>query len=150
MTRRFWAAFVLSVPLFAIELAPHFMDIHLPLAAQMSNWLELMLGTPVVFWAGWPFFVKAIDAVKAKSVSTFQLTAARTGAAWLYSVVGTAFPSLVPASLRAADGSAIVCFEAAAAITVLVLLGQMLDQRAKAKKRADGECCTTDVCCATS
>jgi Cu+-exporting ATPase len=154
VTRRFWAAFALSIPMFAIELATHLMDMHLPLAAQTSNWLELMLGTPVVFWAGWPFFVKAIEAVKARSVSTFQLTAARTGAAWIYSVVGTAFPSLFPASLRAADGSAIVCFQAAAAITLVVLLGQMLDQRAKAKAPSSGSCCTRPsasnraLCCA--
>jgi Cu+-exporting ATPase len=153
VTRRFWAALALSFPMFAIEFATHLMDMHLPLAQQTSNWLELTLGTPVVFWAGWPFFVKAIEAVKARSVSMFQLTAVRTGAAWIYSVLGTAFPSLFPASLRAADGSVIVCFHAAAVITLLVLLGQLLDQRAKAKKAATGQSCarTGDsnraVCC---
>lgn len=140
--RRFWAAFALSLPMFALELATHLMDMHLPFAQQTSNWLELMLGTPVVFWAGWPFFVKALEAVKARSVSMFQLTAARTGAAWVYSVLGTAFPSLFPVSLQSADGSVIVYFQAAAAVTLLVLLGQLLDQRAKTKTAATRQCCT--------
>lgn len=141
-TRRFWAAFALSFPMFALELATHLMDMHLPLAQQTSNWLELVLGTPVVFWAGWPFFVKALEAVRARSLSTFQLTAVRTSAAWVYSVLGTTFPSLFPVSMQSADGSVIVYFQAAAAITLVVLLGQLLDQRAKTKTPATRQCCT--------
>lgn len=141
-TRRFWAAFALSLPMFALELATHLMDMHLPLAQQTSNWLELVLGTPVVFWAGWPFFVKALEAVRARSLSTFQLTAVRTGAAWVYSVLGTAFPSLFPVSMQSADGSVIVYFQAAAAVTLVVLLGQLLDQRAKTTTAAIRQRCT--------
>ena len=133
MTQRFWVATALTAPVFALEMGGHFFNIHHLVAQQTSNWIQLLLGTPVVLWAGWPFFTRAAASVKNRSLNMFTLIALGTGAAWLYSIVGTLAPQLFPAALRAEDGAVAVYFEAAAVITVLVLLGQVLELRAREK-----------------
>jgi len=133
MTRRFWIGAALTVPVFALEMGGHLFDLHHFIAQQTSNWIQLLLGTPVVLWAGWPFFVRALASVRNRSLNMFSLIALGTGAAWLYSIVGTVAPWLFPADLRLADGAVPIYFEAAAVITVLVLLGQVLELRAREK-----------------
>ena len=133
MTRRFWIGTALTAPVFALEMGGHLVDIHHLVAPQVSNWIQLLLGTPVVLWAGWPFFARAAASVKNRSLNMFSLIALGTGAAWLYSIVGTMAPSLFPAALRMSDGAVQIYFEAAAVITVLVLLGQVLELRAREK-----------------
>ncbi|TXL65587.1 copper-translocating P-type ATPase [Zeimonas arvi] len=133
MTRRFWIGAALTVPVFALEMGGHLFDIHHFIAQRTSNWVQLLLATPVVLWAGWPFFVRALASVKHRSLNMFSLIALGTGAAWLYSIVGTVAPGVFPADLRLADGAVPIYFEAAAVITVLVLLGQVLELRAREK-----------------
>ncbi len=133
MTKRFWIGTALTVPVFALEMGGHLFNIHHLIAQQASNWVQLLLGTPVVLWAGWPFFVRAVASVKNRSLNMFSLIALGTGAAWLYSIVGTVAPQLFPANLRLSDGGVAIYFEAAAVITVLVLLGQVLELRAREK-----------------
>jgi Cu+-exporting ATPase len=133
MTRRFWIAAALTAPVFVLEMGGHLTDLNHLLGQQRSNWIQLLLGTPVVLWAGWPFFVRAAASLKNRSLNMFSLIALGTGAAWLYSLVGTIAPQWFPAALRLADGAVPVYFEAAAVITVLVLLGQVLEHRAREK-----------------
>jgi Cu+-exporting ATPase len=133
MTRRFWIGTALTVPVFALEMGGHLTNLNHLVGQQISNWLQLLLATPVVLWAGWPFFVRAVASVKNRSLNMFSLIALGTGAAWLYSIVGTVAPQLFPANLRMADGAVAIYFEAAAVITVLVLLGQVLELRAREK-----------------
>lgn len=133
MTRRFWLGTALTAPVFALEMGGHLIDIHHLVAQQASNWIQLMLATPVVLWAGWPFFTRAVASVRSRSLNMFTLIALGTGAAWLYSIIATLLPSLFPADLHSADGAVAVYFEAAAVITVLVLLGQVLELRAREK-----------------
>lgn len=133
MTKRFWIGTALTLPVFALEMGGHLTNLSHVLGQQMSNWIQLLLGTPVVLWAGWPFFVRAVASVKNRSLNMFSLIALGTGAAWLYSIVGTVAPQLFPANLRMADGAVAIYFEAAAVITVLVLLGQVLELRAREK-----------------
>jgi Cu+-exporting ATPase len=131
MARRLWIGAVLTAPVFALEMGGHVFDLHHLVAQQTSNWIQLLLATPVVMWAGWPFFTRAVASVKNRSLNMFSLIALGTGAAWLYSIVGTLAPGLFPAALRMEDGAVAVYFEAAAVITVLVLLGQVLELRAR-------------------
>jgi Cu+-exporting ATPase len=133
MTRRFWVGTALTAPVFALEMGGHLFNIHHLVAQQTSNWIQLLLGTPVVLWAGWPFFTRAAASLTNRSLNMFTLIALGTGAAWLYSIVGTLAPQLFPAGLRGQDGAVAVYFEAAAVITVLVLLGQVLELRAREK-----------------
>jgi Cu+-exporting ATPase len=133
MTRRFWIGTALTVPVFALEMGGHMTNLNHLLGQQPSNWIQLLLGTPVVLCAGWPFFVRAVASLKNHSLNMFSLIALGTGAAWLYSIVGTVAPQLFPAELRLADGAVQIYFEAAAVITVLVLLGQVLELRAREK-----------------
>ena len=133
MTRRFWIGLALTLPVFALEMGGHLFNIHHLIAQQTSNWVQLLLGTPVVLWAGWPFFVRAVASVKNRSLNMFSLIALGTGAAWLYSIVGTVAPQLFPANLRLEGGAVAIYFEAAAVITVLVLLGQVMELRAREK-----------------
>lgn len=133
MTRRFWIGTVLTLPVLVLEMGGHLTNLNHLLGQSLSNWIQLVLGTPVVIWAGWPFFVRAAASVKHRSLNMFSLIALGTGAAWLYSLVGTLAPALFPADLRGADGAVAVYFEAAAVITVLVLLGQVLELRAREK-----------------
>jgi Cu+-exporting ATPase len=133
MTRRFWIGTALAFPVFALEMGGHLTNLNHRWGQQPSNWIQLLLGTPVVLWAGWPFFVRAVASAKNRSLNMFSLIALGTGAAWLYSVVGTVAPQLFPSDLRLADGAVPIYFEAAAVITVLVLLGQVLELRAREK-----------------
>lgn len=133
MTKRFWIGTALTLPVFALEMGGHLTNLSHLLGQQLSNWIQLLLGTPVVLWAGWPFFVRAVASVRHRSLNMFSLIALGTGAAWLYSIVGTVAPALFPDELRLADGAVAIYFEAAAVITVLVLLGQVLELRAREK-----------------
>ena len=130
MTRRFWAGLALAVPVFALEMSGHLLGIHwLPPAT--SNWLQFAIATPVVLWAGWPFLVRGWQSLRTGHLNMFTLVAMGTGVAWLTSVVATVAPGVFPAAFRGHDGSAPVYYEAAAVITVLVLLGQVLELRAR-------------------
>ncbi len=131
MTRRFWIGLALTLPVFALEMGGHLTGLHQWLGQQMSNWIQLVLATPVVLWAGWPFFERGWASIRTRNLNMFTLIAIGTGVAWLYSVVGTVWPGLFPASMRGHDGSVAIYFEAAAVITVLVLLGQVLELRAR-------------------
>ncbi|MPW08398.1 heavy metal translocating P-type ATPase [Paraburkholderia sp. CNPSo 3155] len=133
MTRRFWIGTTLTLPVFALEMGGHLFNIHHLIAQQTSNWVQLLLGTPVVLWAGWPFFTRAVASVRNRSLNMFTLIALGTGTAWLYSIVATLAPGQFPAALRSEDGAVAVYFEAAAVITVLVLVGQVLELRAREK-----------------
>ncbi|MDR7271010.1 Cu+-exporting ATPase [Pelomonas saccharophila] len=133
MTRRLWAATALTAPVFALEMGSHLFNIHHLIAQKSSNWVQLLLGTLVVLWAGWPFFTRAVASVKNRSLNMFTLIALGTGAAWLYSLIATLAPGLFPAALRGEGGAVAVYFEAAAVIVVLVLLGQVLELRAREK-----------------
>lgn len=128
MTWRFWAGLVLSAPVVVLEMGRHL--VQLPLSENLSNWIQFVLATPVVLWAGWPFFVRAWKSVLYRSLNMFTLIAMGTGAAWIYSVIATLAPQIFPAAFRM-EGSVAVYFEAAAVITVLVLLGQVLELRAR-------------------
>jgi len=129
MRRRFWIGLALALPVFALEMGSHLFG---PLLAPaLSNWVQLVLATPVVVWAGAPFFERAWQSVVTRNLNMFTLIAIGTGTAWTYSVVATLFPGAFPAAFRAADGTVAVYFEAAAVITVLVLLGQVLELRAR-------------------
>ncbi len=130
MTRRFWIALALTIPVFVIEMGRHLGLMHV-LPLQWSNWVSLLLATPVVLWAGAPFFVRGWRSVVTRNLNMFTLIAMGTGVAWLYSVVGTLAPQWFPAGFRDAHGAVAVYFEAAAVITVLVLLGQVLELRAR-------------------
>ena len=131
MTRRFWYGLALALPVFALEMGSHLAGSHAFLGHQATNWIELILATPVVLWAGLPFFVRGWQSVVSRNLNMFTLIAMGTGVAWLYSVVATVFPDIFPATLRASDGAVSVYFEAAATIVVLVLLGQVLELRAR-------------------
>lgn len=133
MTRRFWIGLALTLPVFALEMGGHLFDIAHAVGAQRSNWIQLLLGTPVVLWAGWPFFVRGWASLRNRSLNMFTLIALGTGAAWVYSLAGTLAPGLFPQELRGHGGAVAVYFEAAAVITVLVLLGQVLELRAREK-----------------
>ena len=134
MTRRFWIGLVLTLPVFVLEMGGHlFPAIHHLLSPGASGWVQLALATPVVLWAGFPFFERGWVSVRTRKLNMFTLIAMGTGVAWAYSVVATVAPGIFPAAFRAADGSVAVYFEAAAVITVLVLLGQVLELRAREK-----------------
>lgn len=131
MLRRFWIGLVLTLPVFALEMGGHLTGLHQWLERQTGNWIQMALATPVVLWAGWPFFERAWMSLKTRSLNMFTLIAMGTGVAWAYSMVAVLAPQIFPAAFRAADGSVAVYFEAAAVITVLVLLGQVLELRAR-------------------
>jgi len=131
MLRRFWSSAALSAPLLVIAMAGEW--VHLPFSSAIKNWLEFALATPVVLWGGWPFFVRFWRSLATRNPNMFTLIGLGTAAAFLESVIATALPAAFPASLRDAHGSAPVYFEAAAVITTLVLLGQVLELRARQK-----------------
>lgn len=131
MVRRFWIGLVLALPVLALEMGGHLTGLHQWLERQTGNWIQMVLATPVVLWAGWPFFERAWTSLKTRSLNMFTLIAMGTGVAWAYSMVAVLAPKIFPAAFRAADGSVAVYFEAAAVITVLVLLGQVLELRAR-------------------
>lgn len=131
MTRRFWLAVALSLPVFALEMGGHLFDLHHYLPGQWSNWIQFALATPVVLWAGWPFFERGWASLRTRNLNMFTLIAMGVGVAWLYSVVAVAAPQIFPDAFRKSDGSVPVYFEAAAVITALVLLGQVLELGAR-------------------
>ncbi|KLK89583.1 haloacid dehalogenase, partial [Microvirga vignae] len=131
MTRRFWIGLVLTVPVVALEMGGHLTGLSHYISQQTSNWIQMLLATPVVLWAGWPFFVRGWQSLVTRNLNMFTLIAMGTGVAWVYSMVATLAPDVFPAAFRGHDGSVAVYFEAASVITVLVLLGQVLELRAR-------------------
>lgn len=131
MTRRFWVGLVLSLPVVALEMGGHLTGLSHYISQQQSNWIQMLLGTPVVLWAGWPFFVRGWQSLVNRNLNMFTLIAMGTGVAWIYSMVATLAPDVFPAAFRGHDGAVAVYFEAASVITVLVLLGQVLELRAR-------------------
>ena len=132
MTRRFWFGFALALPVFVLEMGGHlFPALHHLVPQPTANWVELLLATPVVLWAGAPFFGRGWTSVRTRHLNMFTLIAMGTGVSWTYSVVATLAPGLFPAAARGMDGTVAVYFEPAAVITVLVLLGQVLELRAR-------------------
>ena len=131
MTRRLWIALALTLPVFALEMGGHLTGLNHWLGRQTSNGIQLLLATPVVLWAGWPFLERGWASLKTRNLNMFTLIAMGTGVAWIYSIVGTLWPSLFPTAMRGHDGSVAVYFEAAAVITTLVLVGQVLELRAR-------------------
>ncbi|MDB5618822.1 heavy metal translocating P-type ATPase [Tardiphaga sp.] len=130
MTRRFWIALALTLPVFVLEMGSHLGIMHL-VSPTTSNWISFALATPVVLWAGAPFFVRGWRSVVTGHLNMFTLIAMGTGVAWIYSVVATLAPQLFPPAFRDHHGAVAVYFEAAAVIIVLVLLGQVLELRAR-------------------
>lgn len=131
MTRRFKVGLAIAIPVVALEMGGHFLGLDHVIGPRLSAILQFLLATPVVLWAGWPFFVRGWMSVINRSLNMFTLIAMGTGIAWVYSVVATFAPGLFPPAFRNADGAVAVYFEAAAVITVLVLLGQVLELRAR-------------------
>ncbi|WP_424138105.1 heavy metal translocating P-type ATPase [Roseomonas chloroacetimidivorans] len=133
MTRRFWIGLALTIPIVILEMGAHIpgLGLHQLVSPRTSVWIQFLLGTPVVLWAGWPFFVRGWQSVVNRSLNMFTLIALGTGAAYLYSLVATFAPGAFPEGFRGMDGTVAVYFEAAAVITVLVLLGQVLELRAR-------------------
>ncbi len=135
MTRRFWVAAILSFPLALVVMGAHLIPglSHEFLDSQISKWVQMLMATPVVLWAGWPFFVRAAESVKHKSLNMFTLIALGVGVAYVYSVLLTVFPE---AATRFAGGQMLdIYFEAASVITALVLLGQVLELKARNQAR---------------
>jgi len=133
MTRRFWVGLALTLPVFILEMAGHIpaLGLHGLVPPHISNWIQFAFSTPVVLWAGWPFFERAWASIVHRSLNMFSLIALGTGAAYLYSVFGTFAPKMFPEGFQGMGGTVSVYFEAAAVITVLVLLGQVLELRAR-------------------
>jgi Cu+-exporting ATPase len=131
MTRRFWVALALALPVVALEMGGDLTNLHVLLGQKSSNWLQFVLATPVVLWGGWPFFVRGWQSLVTRNLNMFTLIAMGVGVAWLYSVIAILLPGLFPPAFRSPDGAVAVYFEAAAVITVLVLLGQVLELRAR-------------------
>jgi Cu+-exporting ATPase len=131
MTRRLRVGLGLAIPVVVLEMGGHLTNLHMLLGATLSSWIQLVLATPVVLWAGWPFFVRGWQSLVSRNLNMFTLIAMGTGVAWLYSMVATIAPGIFPPAFRGPDGAVAVYFEAAAVITVLVLLGQVLELRAR-------------------
>jgi Cu+-exporting ATPase len=132
MTRRFWLALTFALPVFVLEMAGHvFPAIHRLVPSTTAGWVQFFLTTPIVWWAGAPFFARAWASLETLRLNMFTLVAMGTGVAWAYSTAAILAPGFFPVASHAMDGTVEVYFESAAAITVLVLLGQMLELRAR-------------------
>jgi P-type Cu+ transporter len=131
MSRRFWIGAALAAPVLVLEMGRHLLGIDRIVPAMWNPWLQFLLATPVVLWAGFPFFERGYQSLQTRNLNMFTLIALGTGVAWTYSFVALFAPSLFPATLRDAHGMTAVYFEAAAVITVLVLLGQVLELQAR-------------------
>ena len=131
MTRRFWIGAVLATPPVVLEMGGRLVGGHGLIDPTLSNWIQLVFATPVVLWAGWPFFVRGWQSLVTGNLNMFTLIAMGTGVAYVYSLIGTILPQAFPATFRGHGGAVAVYFEAAAVITVLVLLGQVLELRAR-------------------
>lgn len=135
MTKRFWFSAFLAIPLFMLAMTADMMPSLLPkdLSTKTLYWIEFFLATPVVLWGGWPFFVRAWHSVRTWNPNMFTLIALGVSVAWGYSVVALLFPAVFPPQMRSVDGMVHVYFESAAVITALVLMGQVLELRARSK-----------------
>ena len=135
MNRRFWVSTALCVPLFILAMLHDITPQYLPefLTGKMVQWIELFLATPVVLWGGWPFYVKGYKSVRTWNLNMFTLISMGVGAAYLYSLVALFLPEIFPPLMQTKEGLVHVYFEAAAVITALVLLGQVLELRARSK-----------------
>ena len=131
MKRRLWAGLVLALPVVALEMGGDMLGLRQALGQQTSNWLQFLFASPVVLWAGWPFFQRGAASLVSRNLNMFTLIALGTGVAWVYSAVATLAPQFFPPAFRGPDGAVSTYFEAAAMITVLVLLGQVLELRAR-------------------
>jgi Cu+-exporting ATPase len=131
MTRRLWIGVALTVPVLVLEMGRHVFGIDRVVPPTVNAWVQFLLATPVVLWAGWPFFERGWASLVSRNLNMFTLIALGTGVAWTYSVIATLAPSIFPPAFRGPDGQVAVYFEAAAVITVLVLLGQVLELRAR-------------------
>lgn len=131
MMRRFWIGGALALPAVVLEMGGHLAGPHNWIDQTLSNWIQLVFATPVVLWAGWPFFVRGWQSLLTRNLNMFTLIAMGTGVAYVYSIIGTVAPQIFPATFRGHEGAVAVYFEAAAVITVLVLLGQVLELRAR-------------------
>lgn len=131
MSRRFWIGAALAAPVLVLEMGRHLFGIDRIVPAMWNPWLQFLLATPVVLWAGFPFFERGYQSLQTRNLNMFTLIALGTGVAWIYSVVALLGPRLFPPEFRNAHGQVAVYFEAAAVITVLVLLGQVLELRAR-------------------
>lgn len=133
MTRRFWIGLALALPVFLLEMGGHLGGLDGIVSRQVSNWIQLALATPVVAWCGLPFFVRGWNSIVSRNLNMFTLIAIGTGVALAYSLVATVVPQVFPPAFHQPDGSVAVYFEASAVIVVLVLLGQVLELRAREK-----------------
>ena len=134
MSQRFWICLALTAPLIAMAMSMMLGNsLAHTLAPGLLTWIELLLATPVVLWGGWPFFQRGWASIVNRSLNMFTLIAMGTGAAYIYSVLATAVPQIFPQSFRLSTGEVPLYFEAAAAITTLVLLGQLLELRARSR-----------------
>ena len=133
MARRFWIGLLLTLPVFVIEMGGHLFGLFHSIEPQTLNLVQFALATPVVLWCGWPFFERGWQSIRTRHLNMFTLVAMGTGVAWVYSVIATLVPGAFPAAFRGPHGAVPVYFEAAAVITVLVLLGQVLELRARAQ-----------------
>ncbi|WP_315716841.1 MULTISPECIES: heavy metal translocating P-type ATPase [unclassified Bradyrhizobium] len=131
MSRRFWIGTLLAAPVVVLEMGGHLVGGHGFVDPMLSNWIQLVLATPVVLWAGWPFFVRGWQSVQTRNLNMFTLIAMGTGVAYVYSVIATVAPQAFPPAFRGHGGAVAVYFEAASVITILVLLGQVLELRAR-------------------
>jgi len=131
MTRRFWIGLGLALPPVILEMGGHLVGGHGLIDPTLSNWIQFAFATPVVLWAGWPFFVRGWQSLVTRHLNMFTLIAVGTGVAYLYSVAATVMPGIFPEAFRSHGGAVAAYFESAAVITVLVLLGQVLELRAR-------------------
>ena len=138
MSRRFRysmiPAFIVFVVAMVADMVPQWLPLSLPM--KLVQWLEFILATPVVLWGGWPFFVRALQSVKTWNLNMFTLIGMGVSVAWSYSIIALLFPGIFPPAMQHADGTVPVYFEAAAVITVLVLMGQVLELRARSSTNA--------------
>jgi len=134
--RRFWIGLALTAPVFLLEMYSHLGGMDHFISGNLSNWIQLLLATPVIVWSGLPFFQRGWQSVRTRALNMFTLIAMGTGVAFIYSIIATLIPGIFPDTFRAMDGSVPVYFEAAAVIVILVLLGQILEL--KARERTSG------------
>ena len=133
MTRRFWVCLALAAPVFLLEMGGHLLGHRLMLPAGVSNWVQFALASPVVLWGGWPFLQRGWASLKSGRLNMFTLISMGVGVAYGDSVTALLAPGLFPPALRSGMDGVPVYFESAAVITVLVLMGQMLELRARAR-----------------
>ncbi|HJS63066.1 MAG TPA: heavy metal translocating P-type ATPase [Pseudolabrys sp.] len=131
MTRRFWIGLALTFPVFVLEMGAHIVGAHSWVDPKLSNYIQFAFATPVVLWAGWPFFVRGWQSLVTRNLNMFTLIAMGTGVAYVYSLAATFVPQIFPHAFRAHGGASASYFEAASVITVLVLMGQVLELRAR-------------------